>query len=163
MVLKHGVGGLNIDTCRAGGSEKGRFPTNIILSEAPAEILDKQSGYSSSKREMRRGSFGKVFGNIGNVDSVRGYDDAGGASRFFYVAKAGNIERYGYCHDCDKVFKYSNKEHEGHKTEFHSTVKPVKLIEHLVKMLTPKEGVVLDPFIGTGTTAVVYLRNKSIL
>jgi site-specific DNA-methyltransferase (adenine-specific) len=57
--------------------------------------------------------------------------DAGTAARFFYCAKASKSERCGSAHP---------------------TVKPVKLLEWLVKLITPPGGIVLDPFAGTGST-----------
>ncbi len=51
------------------------------------------------------------------------------------------------------------KEKEGFN--IHPTVKPQKLIEHLYKIVTPKYGKVIDPFMGSGTTGVIAVKNKS--
>lgn len=59
---------------------------------------------------------------------------SGSAARFFYCAKASRKERG-----------------EGN---LHPTVKPVALMEYLVKLVTPIDGVVLDPFMGSGTTGI---------
>jgi site-specific DNA-methyltransferase (adenine-specific) len=59
------------------------------------------------------------------------YKDEGSVSRYFYCAKA-------------------NKKERGDSK--HPTVKPVKLMRYLVRLVTPKDGIVLDPFAGTGTT-----------
>ena len=69
----------------------GRFPANIILDEVAGELLDAQSGISVSKKSMRgvglTGS--KVYGSGDlSFDTMRGHNDSGGASRFFYCAKA---------------------------------------------------------------------------
>jgi site-specific DNA-methyltransferase (adenine-specific) len=64
--------------------------------------------------------------------TIQGYGDTGGASRFFYCAKANKKERG-----------------EGNN---HPTVKPLKLMEYLCRLVTPKNGTVLDPFMGSGTT-----------
>jgi site-specific DNA-methyltransferase (adenine-specific) len=61
--------------------------------------------------------------------------DSGGASRFFYVPKAGKRER----------------PREGDTA--HPTVKPLALMRYLVKLVTPPGGTVLEPFAGSGTTA----------
>ena len=41
-----------------------------------------------------------------------------------------------------------------HKKNYHPTVKPIKLMEYLVRLVTPKEGIVLEPFAGSGTTLI---------
>ncbi len=64
----------------------------------------------------------------------------GGASRFFYCAKASKKERG-----------------EGNN---HPTVKPVSLIKYLVTLVTPPDGVCLDPFIGSGTTAIACISTN---
>ena len=174
-VLKHGTGGLNIDGTRIDSNgEKlarpfneanneilgtyakfgnpvepaGRFPSNVILDEDAAQVLDGQSGVSKSNA---RPPTGKPKYTGSNQDSfamkasstldttIRGHEDSGGASRFFYVAKASKADR-----GADNT---------------HPTVKPIKLMEYLIKLVTPEGGVVLDPFMGSGTTGVAALRN----
>ena len=117
-VMKWGTGGLNIDKCRIGnekisvhnapkgtfaggeperGSEtiyrehEGRYPANFIISEDVAPILDKQRGYSKSVRSNMSAGFtdSNVYGTgDANFKSIRGHNDEGGASRFFYNAKS---------------------------------------------------------------------------
>lgn len=143
-VLEHGTGAINIDASRVGAVPQGRFPANLILDEHTAELLDKQSGDrpvgrfpgSSQKSPKFTGATyngGKPY--AGRVDEPpRSMGDSGGASRFFYVAKAPKSERPVV----DGVA--------------HATVKPLKLMRYLVRMVTPPGGVVLDPFAGSGTT-----------
>lgn len=170
-VLKHGVGGLNVDASRIGldGTENlhakqknfnamgfsgasdtegvatynpaGRFPANILFDEFAAGVLDEQSGQSGGGKFSKSGgrnlsgesrSFGAFDQKVKNAPD--NYGDAGGASRFFYVAKASKKDRG-----------------EGNT---HPTVKPIKLMEYLVKLVTPEGGIVLDPFMGSGTTGV---------
>ena len=86
-------------------------------------------------------SFNAIRGNR----PARGYTDpASSAARFFYSAKASKEDR-----------AFSK----------HPTVKPVKLIQYLVKLITPPNGIVLDPFAGTGTTgqAAFFEDKKCIL
>jgi site-specific DNA-methyltransferase (adenine-specific) len=78
---------------------------------------------------------------IDGIDKRRGpfkfsqlYSDSGGASRFFYCAKASRTERG--------------------KDNKHPTVKPVALMEYLCKLITPLGGLILDPFMGSGTTGM---------
>ena len=167
-VLEHGTGAINIDASRIGlGSEapptgsgnnlgyhgggsgtggnetpaSGRFPANLILDEHTAELLDEQTEGTRAAKP----SGGHVRHNTGTgTDTIQlglkavntaGYDDpAGGASRFFYVAKAPKKERPVV----DGVA--------------HATVKPLKLMRYLVRMVTPPGGTILEPFAGSGTT-----------
>ena len=118
----------------------GRWPANIILDEAAAEALDEQSGTSGggkrkvgSNRKPRedREQYGDMAQSHIGVDN---YGDSGGASRFFYVAKASKRERG--------------------TDNNHPTVKPIALMQYLIKLVTPPNGTVLDPFTGSGTTGV---------
>lgn len=166
-VLAHGTGALNIDGCRIeaeqrpkiahdgrdtrtfaeggirggyrreGGTDEGRWPANVLLDEDAAAELDEQSGQLvSGANPTRRGSdkFRSAYGDFTGqreCEAARGVD-VGGASRFYYVAKPSAAERGA--------------------TNTHPTVKPVDLMRHLVRLVTPPGGVVLDPFAGSGTT-----------
>jgi DNA modification methylase len=180
-VLKWGTGGINIDDSRiafaenddprigkgyshhakaglengshkdnASGEEqflhnpKGRFPANVLLDEFAAEMLDQQSGITKSGKVKENK---EAYDGISNTGFLRGrtttenqYGDSGGASRFFYCAKASKSEKG----------KFNN----------HPTVKPVKLMEYLVTLVTPPNGIVLDPFVGSGST-LVACKNKN--
>jgi len=105
------------------------------VDECPVKMLDEQSGVSTSKG----GGGNKTYGsqnrcNEGTVDygDSLGFGDKGGASRFFYQAKPSKKERG----------EYNN----------HPTVKSIKLMEYLIKLVTPPGGKILDPFAGSGTT-----------
>ena len=132
----------------SGNPNEGRFPANIILDEEAAKMLDKQSGEkcgqlaattgkepSASKKNQIYGDYSMVKGK---PSQPRGL---GGASRFFYVAKASKSERNMGCEEID-----------GNK---HPTIKPLKLMEYLCTLTkTPTGGIVLDPFAGSGTTCM---------
>ena len=127
----------------------GRWPANVILSEDQAEALDQQSGtLKSGANPTRRSSdkFRDAYGEFkGQEDCTpaRGVD-TGGASRFFYCAKAPTSER-------PKV--------DG---QAHATVKPLTLMRWLVRLVTPPGGIVGDPFAGSGTTLeAAYLEGFS--
>lgn len=121
-------------------SPSGRFPANLILDERTAELLDAQSGILRAGVAVKRngvsteaqgwGSRGKYPKGTQDV----GYSDAGGASRFFYVAKAPKSERPVV----DGVA--------------HPTVKPLALMRWLCKLVTQEGGTILEPFAGSGTT-----------
>jgi site-specific DNA-methyltransferase (adenine-specific) len=171
-VLTHGTGALNIDASRIGtdgGTYKaskpdgasngiygngingdanktslnaGRWPANILLDEEAAAMLDEQSGVSKSPAPYgERVSGDKSMFGIGGLDHSKEFGDAGGASRFFYVAKASRSER-----------------NAGLERNIHPTVKPVALMKYLIRLVVPKGGVVLDPFLGSGTTAVAAIE-----
>ena len=107
--------------------------------EGQAEALDEQSGtLTSGANPTRRGTdkFREAYGDFkgqAECDPARGAD-AGGASRFFYVAKADATER-------PRV-----------NGTAHPTVKPLSLMRWLVRLVTPPGGTVLEPFAGSGTT-----------
>ena len=179
-VLKWGTGGLNIDGCRIPAnwkeeyppswftsgkskenakdywgkgnikkntvadriSDKGRFPANVILDEEAGKLLDEQSGNLKSGGTRPNGinKSERSWKNTSKEIIANNYipPSEGGASRFFYCAKASRKERG-----------------EGNN---HPTVKPIKLMEYLITLITPPNGIVLDPFIGSGTTAIAALN-----
>ena len=122
---------------------KGRWPANVILDESQAAELDRQSGVT----EARQSGWSKSGSKAGSNASMSGdnyardakpdsfADNGGGASRFFYTAKANSAER-------PRVDDVA-----------HPTVKPLDLMRYLVRLVTPPGGTVLEPFAGSGTTA----------
>lgn len=95
-VLLWGTGGINVDASRIPHADpKGRFPANIILDEAAGALLDEQSGQSKSVDNQRNNKASKntcMSGdNLGHIS--HGHNDSGGASRFFYCAKASKADR----------------------------------------------------------------------
>jgi site-specific DNA-methyltransferase (adenine-specific) len=163
-VLKWGTGGINIDGSRVDYSANenidfsrvqdgniygkadqkqttalfkanGRFPANLILDEQAAAALDKQT------------------------DSQ--------CSRFFYTAKASKSERNAGLEGMptkkegigdERPSGQSMQRLDGREARemqnFHPTVKPIKLMEYLIKLITPPNGVVLDPYMGSGSTGI---------
>jgi len=118
----------------------GRWPANVILDDDAAALLDEQSGTLAHNPPARWASDGATspeWGTIGNREAGQirsGFGDTGGASRFFYTAKAGSDER-------PRVDGIA-----------HPTVKPLDLMRWLVRLVTPPGGTVLEPFAGSGTT-----------
>lgn len=108
--------------------------------DCPIKIMDEQSGITKSTDAIRKNNrpMANAFGKY-NPDETKGHSDTGGASRFFYCAKASKSER--------------NKGLEGF-TNGHPTIKPVKLMQYLARLITPHNGKVLDPFCGSGTTGI---------
>lgn len=110
--------------------------------DCPVRMLDEQSGQSESK-QTDRGKveiFKKENGWTGE-STVRGHNDSGGASRFFYISKPGDEEK--------------NLGLSKHEENEHVTVKPLDLMVWLCKLTRPPGGgIVLDPFMGSGTTGM---------
>ncbi|KAA5611905.1 site-specific DNA-methyltransferase [Rhodovastum atsumiense] len=171
-VLQWGTGGINIDGCRVGtgtgktrtvsypdirggnygqGTEaykeratiertvtdNGRWPGNVIhdgseeVEAAYAAFGERpgQQGRSSANAASPR--TGGVYGKMGRSDaSMAPRGDTGTASRFYFCAKACARDRMGK----------------------HPTQKPLTLMRHLCRLVTPPGGVVMDPFAGSGTT-----------
>ena len=167
---------------------EGRWPANVCLSHseecaeaggcAPhcaVRMLDEQSGPRASAPFVGQGAHRNILGDGPGCEySGRGYDDTGGASRFFYCAKASRAEReagldtvergtaaqlygdgFSTATKCDPAMHTP----EGvaarpHVRNHHPTVKPVELMRWLVRLATPANGTVLDPFAGSGTTGM---------
>lgn len=140
--LAHGVAGMNVDGCRIGDDPSGRWPANVVLDEEAGAMLDEQSGTRKSGKltaaNQVRGGFAGTVNAYGKAKTggTREYEsNCGGASRFFYCAKASKADRG-----------------EGNT---HPTVKPIELMRWLVRLTkTPTGGAVLDPFCGSGSTGV---------
>jgi DNA modification methylase len=154
------------------GSEKGRWPANILFDEEAAHQLDEQSGISKSiasdrGNKTQDGGYGKRWGRRPTF----GHSDFGGASRFFYCAKASSSQRNEgledrvaemttdgcICSNPESAKKY--QANSAPRKNPHPTVKPLKLMEYLIKLvMPPKDGILLDPFSGSGTTILAAKR-----
>ena len=181
----------------------GRWPANILLDEEAAAMLDEQSGERPTgelKPHTQKDTERIYEGGWGNYSKFAREATSGGASRFFYVAKAGRSERnfgldgfaatrratsYGsmrhpQCNVCGTrainwekrkgmpscghddwsyVEQTADGKYPGNpERNIHPTVKPVDLMRYLITLVTPKGGTVLDPFLGSGTTAVAAIQ-----
>ena len=124
----------------------GRWPANVVLDESQAAALDAQTGVMRDGVAVNRNkvvgedSGNRVYGQRNNgTTEDKTFGGSGGASRFFYVAKAPGSER---------------PEVDGMA---HATVKPLDLMRWLVRLVTRRGGRVLDPFAGSGTTGEAAL------
>jgi hypothetical protein len=180
-------GGLRVSTNPAG-----RWPANVILDESQADALDQMSGERAPGKPQNRLTPADKFGGTAYGDGLgqrlgwdpAGYTDTGGASRFFYTAKADAKERIrlpkagagegrvtglgGKIRECNvcgsKAINSGANEltcgHNDHRwvenprpeVVAHPTVKPLTLMRWLVRLVTPPDGTVLEPFAGSGTT-----------
>jgi hypothetical protein len=157
-VLKFGTGGLNIDGCRVGedtiktqGGDKfpgvygtyatcpesvhlGRWPANLIH-DGSDEVVGLFPNTQPSKGVYVRKTGDRQFLGLmgdGSTNEPDGLCDSGSAARFFYCAKSSKSDRG-----------------EGNN---HPTVKPLALMRYLCRLVTPPGGVILDPFMGSGST-----------
>jgi len=151
----------------------------ICHPECPVKMLDEQSGDIRSRHGYKkRGYTGGGTGNVyttGKAPIKRGIKVSdpiqngylGGASRFFYCAKPSKSER-------DKGLETLREKSAGERTgrkdgsagitayagatgsarNHHPTVKSIKLMQYLIKMITPPGGMILDPFMGSGSTGI---------
>lgn len=153
----------------------GRWPANVTLDEEAARMLDDQSGELSSGERASGVRKGIGYGSTAQGDGGPAImANTGGASRFFYVAKPDRSERDIGCEDLatasggtatDRVDGSAGLQNpragagrNGGARNIHPTVKPVELMRWLCRLITPRGGLVLDPFMGSGTTGVACAR-----
>ncbi len=148
-------GGGASRSLRPGGGEaspRGRWPANVVLDPAAAELLDAQSGeLTSGANPTRRGSnkFANTYGDFRGTEECVAHRgaDKGGASRFFYCAKADEAERWIGGVLCE-----------------HPTLKPIDLCTWLARLVLPpprRDGEprrLLVPFCGAGSEMIGALR-----
>jgi DNA modification methylase len=160
-VAQWGVGGLNIDGCRV-GDEGGRWPANVILDEDAAAALDAQSGVTRSSSTPRHNNeFKSNSKGADNAHTTYGHSDIGGASRFFYTAKASRSEREAGLDGVEQIkagamtgkeYREDRPTNHPMRANHHPTVKPIALMRYMIRLVAPRGAVVLDPFMGSGST-----------
>jgi len=147
----------------------GRFPANLILDEESGKLLDEQSGILKTGAAKPFVGEVKESASIGKKRSMlKGHSsNEGGASRFFYCAKASKKEREAGLGAMpskkvsDGRTKTNNSPRLRDATErknTHPTVKPISLMQWLVRLITPPGGIVLDPFTGSGSTGCAAMK-----
>lgn len=148
-------------------SQAGRWPANVILDPEAGAVLDAQSGTLKSGVAVQRNRTGKTHSGVTNISTVKpaaadvGYADSGGASRFFYCAKASKGEREAGLEDFQPQQVGDGREtpadnaYQRGKTQrknTHTTVKPISLMRWCCRLVTPPGGLIVDPFCGSGST-----------
>ncbi len=150
---------------------QGRFPANLILDEVAAEMLDEQSGIRKNGGQNYTTKGKSIFGTEKELSITRFAGDSGGAARFFYCAKTSKSERNAGLEGMPKIQRNITEGHgrgaintsKGDGTgirenrpceNHHPTVKPIKLMSYLCLLITPPDGTILDPFMGSGSTGV---------
>jgi site-specific DNA-methyltransferase (adenine-specific) len=131
--------------------------------ECPCRLIDQQSGVSKSIRSYRgvaskRYSAGIEWERAGiETNTIRGYNDEGGASRFFKQIKLEEEDYLPFFY-CSKASKKERNQGLVKQQNIHPTVKPIRLCEYLATLITPPDGIVLDPFAGSGSTLIACKR-----
>jgi site-specific DNA-methyltransferase (adenine-specific) len=169
---KEGVWTEDNSGMKAAGSEfadadpRGRFPANVMHdgSDAVQEIFpntSKSTGGGGTKTiSKNKGVFTGGWGDK-EYDKTIGFGDEGSAARFFYCPKVSKNERNRGVEDFTSKQMATKRARLLHhdkgvamKKNTHPTVKPVELMKYLCRMVTPKGGIVLDPFMGSGSTGI---------
>jgi site-specific DNA-methyltransferase (adenine-specific) len=169
-VLRWGTGAINVDGCRIEADPRpvmvrtttivsansmsgestgatpngevttlGRWPANVIHDGSDEVVAAFPELTSRSTASFDGKPHGTTFGGNKRDENIKGtwFGDTGSAARFFYQGKADQYDRIG---------------------SKHPTVKPLDLMQYLVRLVTPKGGLVLDPFAGSGTTGEAAFR-----
>ncbi len=163
----------------ADADPKGRYPANVMHdgSDVVQDIFPQTSKSVSTKRTRKTiGSFGMPN------DTTPEYDDEGTAARYFYCPKTSAEERnrglesftakpMAWGNQAKAELKRGNLDFKGNQGDgskhnkvamrlnTHPTVKPQELMKYLCRLVTPKGGVVLDPFMGSGSTGMAAKDN----
>ena len=151
----------------------GRWPANVLLDEDAAGMLDEQAGERGAQGKasgptLIEGSTSHSRGKFNGVADTPFYGDAGGPSRFFYTAKVSRKEREAGLDgmpertkrilnggipsavNSDPIGMSGGGDRQARNN--HPTVKPIALMRWLCRLVTPPNGLVLDPFNGSGST-----------
>jgi hypothetical protein len=152
------------------GTIQGRFPANFIHdgSQMVLDLFPESVSSDAVRKNKVKIGLNGIYNKYDPQDTF-GFNDSGSAARFFYCAKASKSERnagcggleekqridYGGFHSEKGLIKNNrNPENRLPMKNNHPTVKPIKLMSYLVRLVTPEGGIVLDPFAGSGTTAL---------
>ena len=169
-VLEHGTGGINLDECRV---ETEDIITNHSRGEESAVSKGKYGDSKAQETHQTEGQkLGRFPANVMHDGSEVVGDifpsDSGG---FFYCPKASKKDRdeglnkFQYKQSSSMPGRRKPEDMSSYKTDndvtgrfvterknIHPTVKPTELMQYLCRLVTPKGGVVLDPFMGSGST-----------
>jgi len=118
---------------------------------------DIPSGKASGPTCGMLGTHGRYGSAKGEIEDVNFYGDTGSASRFFYCAKASKQDRDEGLEDFEETIKDASIGAEDKRKNNHPTVKPTALMRYLCKLVTPKGGLIFDPFMGSGSTGKAAL------
>ena len=156
-VLQHGTGAINVDGGRVGKREKEQF----IGAKSGTVNSYGNYFYEKSGTPLPEGRWPANFIHDGSEEATDLLKDS---ARFFYCAKASKADRDAgldgsHSKQMDESRKHGNPGGDNPRnrgvqgrTNFHPTVKPTDLMRYLCRLVTPPSGIVLDPFMGSGST-----------
>jgi len=152
--------------------DKGRWPANLIH-DGSEEVLElfPDSGQTGKCYDYSGKKQYQVSGFLPNnkPTSPSNWGDSGSAARFFYCAKSSRAERERGCEGMEETGRVDyggfhsekgliennrNPENRLPIKNNHPTVKPLALMRYLCRLVTPPNGIILDPFMGSGTTGM---------
>lgn len=173
-------GAVSFTSSKNDVSELGRFPANVILTYDETDFEEVCGGMPDTKstttttmpnlsdKNAESGIYSKL--NAERIEHLGGFNDSGSASRYFYCAKASKKDRNEgldlfeekqkpeYCLQYHNVVKRNEMVT---RKNIHPTVKPVELMQYLVRLVTPKGGTIMDCFMGSGSTGkAVMFENR---
>ena len=175
--------------CKENGIDYGgRFPANVILTYDETDFDEVCGGMPDTKstttttmsnlsdKNAETGIYSKLYAE--RIEHLGGFNDSGSAARYFYCAKASKKDRdegldlfeskqlyyddrRGNSFDIFVKRDENGKPLNAQRKNIHPTVKPVDLMQYLVRLVTPKNGTILDCFMGSGSTGkAVMFENR---
>jgi len=154
---------------------QGRWPSNFIHDGSDEVVeLFPQTGAGHHPKAKTVG-FGEFGGGASTYEGPGPKTDKGSAARFFYCAKASKKDREEGLDDFETVPSQLNGggigrqcsvekrieevgENAASRKNPHPTVKPTALMSYLCRLITPPGGLILDPFMGSGSTGKAAVR-----
>lgn len=150
---------------------QGRFPANLIH-DGSDEVVGLFPESNAGKYKGAGSKSGGIWGKSTGTPAAMEYGDSGSAARFFYCAKASKAERNAGLEGMEERIKVWNGQSNKSSSDIkpveerwttkmqntHPTVKPIALMEYLIKLVAREGYTVLDPFLGSGTTAIACVK-----
>lgn len=151
----------------------GRFPANLVH-DCSSVVTEKfpNSVSTGGVKGLRAKNYMGLTNGYTDSDGIGGYKDTGSNARFFYCAKPSKAERNRGCEHLETnqsvgggggigdyledVNSASGKfgSEKAPSKNIHPTVKPLKLMEYLITLISREDAIILDPFMGSGTTGI---------
>ncbi len=151
----------------ARSEQKGRWPANLIHDGSDEVLAGFPQTTSGRFNQAQRKAENRTYGKFNGYADPKQYDgDSGSAARFFYCAKASRAERNAGLDGARRITDDGRQipidnpylRGEALRRNDHPTVKPVALMRYLCRLVTPPGGIVLDPFMGSGSTGLAARR-----
>lgn len=166
------------DNHTASASMLGRYPANTIFTYDDSDFDEVCGGLPSGGQNgsitKRYDMNNQVYGDYGKCNTWQAYNDSGSAARYFYCAKATTRDRDEGLQNfvTHTAGERTNRKEgsagitayegaTGRAKNIHPAVKPCQLMQYLIRLVTPRGGTILDPFMGSGSTgkAAMYENN----